>query len=451
MRAYCRLDYFNPGARGHVQQGKARIIEMAGETLEQYDVLITDAEWRTALTSARSLGRAGLRIALGEAAGQYPPRHEPPAFRSRYCARSVQLPDYTSDPAAYVDAVVAFVRDHRVRVLLPVGDASITLLAPHRERFAEVGATLAVASDAALEIANDKVLTLEVAAKLGIEYPKSVPVADVEGLRAAEAEFGYPFVVKPTMSWTGQVAERVAPTEVINEAEAVKATMSYLATGCEVIAQQLASGRRISISLFIADGKMLAYCGCTALRTTPPLGGVSAMRVSIPVAEDLLDASVDLATTVGVEGACEVEYRCDARGNPLLMEINPRLAGTLENAMHSGVDFPLMIWQWATGQPVEPVRSYPVGVRTRWLAGDMRWLWDSALQSGRPDTMSPARSMWTFTSEFFRTRHYDFVDSRDMRPALAAMWDTAGIIRQQWVNRKQWRETGGSAIHISNT
>ena len=55
----------------------------------------------------------------------------------------------------------------------------------------------------------------------------------------------------------------------------------------------------------------------------------------------------------------------------------------LENAIHSGVNFPLMIWQWGTGQPIEPVKSYRTGVRTRWLAGDLRWLWESVLEKGR--------------------------------------------------------------------
>ena len=91
------------------------------------------------------------------------------------------------------------------------------------------------------------------------------------------------------------------------------------------------------------------------------------MRESIPVPEELLNAAVSLATTIGVEGPSEVEFRRDASGRPLLMEINARLAGTLENAIHSGVDFPLMIWQWGTGQPIEPVKSYRTGVRTRWL------------------------------------------------------------------------------------
>jgi predicted ATP-grasp superfamily ATP-dependent carboligase len=407
---------------------------------EQYDILILDASHKHSLTSARSLARAGLRIALGESVSQYPPRHDPPAFRSRYCARALVLPDYVSEPEAYVDAVLAFVREHGVKVVMPVGDANITLLAPRRERFKELDCFVAVASEAALEIANDKTRTLEVASKLDIAYPQSIHVNGIEELREAADKFGYPFIVKPTVSWTGAVSVRVVPVEVMNEAEALEATNTFLATGCEVIAQQFATGRREGVSLFIVNGEVLAHCGCIAHRTTPPMGGVSAMRESYAVPPELLNAAVSLATTIGVEGPSEVEFRRDASGRPLLMEINARLAGTLENAVHSGVNFPLMIWQWGTGQPIEKVASYRTGVRTRWLAGDLRWLWESVTETGRPDSVSATSGLWTFTSEFFRTRHYDFVDRRDMRPAFAEIYDTAAIVKKQWDNRKQWRE-----------
>jgi predicted ATP-grasp superfamily ATP-dependent carboligase len=407
---------------------------------EQYDILILDASHKHSLTSARSLARAGLRVALGESVGQYTPQHRPPAFQSRYCSRALELPDYVSEPDAYTDAVLGFAREHGVKVVMPVGDANITLLAPHRGRFTEFGSFLAVASDAALEIANDKTRTLEVAAKLDIAYPQSVHVTGVEDLREAAAKFGYPFVVKPTISWTGAVSVRAVPVEVMNEAEALEATNGFLATGCEVIAQQFATGRREGVSLFIVNGEVLAHCGCIAHRTTPPMGGVSAMRESYPVPPELLNAAVSLATTIGVEGPSEVEFRRDASGRPLLMEINARLAGTLENAIHSGVNFPLMIWQWGTGQPIQKVTSYRTGVRTRWLAGDLRWLWESVTETGRPDSVSATSGLWTFTSEFFRTRHYDFVDRRDMRPAFAEVYDTAAIVKKQWDNRKQWRE-----------
>jgi predicted ATP-grasp superfamily ATP-dependent carboligase len=407
---------------------------------EKYDILILDGSHKHSLTSARSLARAGLRVALAEAAGQYPPEHKIPAFVSRYCSRGVILPDYVTDPAAYVDAVLAFTREHGVKVVMPVGDANITLLAPHREKIAELGAFLAVASDAALEVANDKTRTLEVAAKLDIAYPKSVPINAVEDLSEAEKQFSYPFVLKPTVSWTGNQTSRSVPVEVVNRAEAEVAAAGFLGAGGEVIAQQLATGRKEGVSLFIVGGEVMAHCGCIAHRTTPPLGGVSAMRESYEVPADLLAAAVSLATTIGVEGPSEVEFRRDASGRPLLMEINARLAGTLENAVHSGVNFPLMIWQWGTGQPIEKVTSYQTGVRTRWLAGDLRWLWESVTEKGRPDSISAASGLWTFGSEFFRTRHYDFVDPRDMKPAFAELGYTAGIIKKQWDNRKQWRE-----------
>jgi predicted ATP-grasp superfamily ATP-dependent carboligase len=194
---------------------------------EQYDILILDGSHKHSLTSARSLARAGLRVALAEAAGQYPTEHKIPAFVSRYCSYGFILPDYVTEPAKYVDDVLAFTREHGVKVVMPVGDANITLLAPHREKFKELGSFLAVASDAALEVANDKTRTLEVAAKLDIAYPKSVPINAVEDLSEAEKQFGYPFVLKPTVSWTGQ-ANRSVPVEVVNAAEAREAAAGFL-------------------------------------------------------------------------------------------------------------------------------------------------------------------------------------------------------------------------------
>jgi predicted ATP-grasp superfamily ATP-dependent carboligase len=425
---------------GGALDGAARNKAGGSERPAKYDILILDGAHKHSLTAARSLARSGLRVAIGESPTQFLQNQKPASFYSRYCAHALVLPNYVTEQDEYVEAILAFVRDNGIRVVLPVGDANITLLAPQRERFAEHGCFIAVASDASLEIANDKVRTLEVAEKLGIDYPRSINVSGVEDLRAAEAQFGYPFVVKPTVSWTGAVADRMAPVEVVNETEAMEATNRYLATGCEVLAQQFATGRREGVSLFIVNGEVYGHCGCIAHRTTPPMGGVSAMRESFAVPEDLLSSAVNLATTIGVEGPSEVEFRRDAKGKPLLMEINARLAGTLENAVHSGVDFPWMIWQWGTGQPITRVTSYQTGVRTRWLAGDMRWLWEGVMKSDRPDSVSAVSGLWTFTSEFFRTRHYDFVDRRDMRPAVAELRDTAGIIRKQWDNRRQWRQ-----------
>ena len=151
------------------------------------------------------------------------------------------------------------------------------------------------------------------------------------------------------------------------------------------------------------------------------------MRESIPILHDIYDPAVRLATAIGLEGVCEVEFRRDAAGRPLLMEINPRLAGTIENAVHSGVDFPLLIWQWAAGLPIDKVDSYRIGVRTRWLHGELRWLRDNWRRAGRPDAGDArgSRAAWIFASELIRTRNYDCFDRHDMGPALAELRNTA--------------------------
>jgi predicted ATP-grasp superfamily ATP-dependent carboligase len=399
-----------------------------------YDILILDAEHKQSLAAARSLGRAGLRVAMGESLALYRESPPLPAFCSRYCARAVVLPSHADDLDAYVAAIFDFVREHPTSVILPAGDATCLALMPHRRQLAELGCVVALPGNAALEIALDKSRTLALASELGIAYPQSVPIATVEQLSVAIADFGFPFVLKPTVSWTAQRRERVLPVEVIDKDEATEAARDLLAGGGGVIAQQWLPGRREGVTLFIANGEVMASFGHVEHRTTPPLGGASVMRESIQTPPDVYDAAVRLALAIGVEGLCEVEFRRDAQGDPQLMEVNARMPGALDTAIRSGVDFPMLIWQLATGLPVSRVGKYRAGVRTRWLHGELRWLRDNNGRAGRPDGMSRARGIWTFLAEFARTRHYDYVDLHDLEPTMAEMRYTAAVISKSFRN-----------------
>ncbi|HEX2746254.1 MAG TPA: ATP-grasp domain-containing protein [Streptosporangiaceae bacterium] len=399
-----------------------------GSRSDGYDILILDAGYKQSLASARSLGRAGLRVAMGECFVECDPSRPVLAFQSHYSSCNVQLPSYATDPDGFASAIAEFVRAHPTRVILPTGDAVISTLLPHRQRFAELGSVLAMAPEAALEIALDKDRTLEVARKLGIEQPRTMRIDTLGDLPGVLAEFNFPIVLKPTASWSGHSDHRVQPMEVIDRDEATAVTQDMLAAGSSVLAQEWACGRREGMSLFIANGEVMAACAHAAYRTHPPLGGASVMRESIPMLPDIYDPAVRLAQAIGLEGVCEVEFRRDAAGRALLMEINPRLAGTIENAVHSGVDFPMLIWQWATGQEVDRVDSYRIGVRTHWLYGELRWLQANHRRTGRPDSIPRARALWTIALEMIRTRHYDCFDPHDLGPGLAELRNTAASV-----------------------
>jgi predicted ATP-grasp superfamily ATP-dependent carboligase len=354
----------------------------------------------------------------------------------------VVLPSYTDGPLPYVNAILAFVRDHPTRVILPASDVSSDALKPYREQLAELGTVLALPPDSALEIAFDKNRTLEAARELGIAHPKLIHITSVEELSVAISEFGFPFVLKPTMSWAGKTQARVVPVEVVDKAEAAEVTARFFTAGSSVLAQPWLPGRREAVTLFIVGGEVLASCTHVEHRTTPPLGGASVLRESITAPPDTYEAAVRLSTAIGVEGLCEVEFRRDADGRPLLMEINARLVGTIDNSIKSGVDFPLLIWKLAVGEPLTRVTTYRPGIRSRWLHGDLRWLVDNQKRAGRPDSVSRSMGIWTFVAEFVRTRHYDYLDLRDMRPVMAELRHTASVVRKSLRDRKE------SAAHV---
>lgn len=395
-----------------------------------YDVLVLDAATKQSLASARSLGRAGLRVAVAECFAECNPSLPVLAFRSRYSARNLVLPSFAADAAAFSADVIDFVRAHSTRMVLPAMDGTIAAVMPLREQLAAVGCVLALPSDSVLDIANDKDRTLEVARALGIEYPRTMRIDSMDDVPAVLAAFDFPVVLKPTTSWASQSAIRLQPVDVVDQGEAVDAIGVFLRAGVSVLAQQWASGRREGVTMFIVDDDVLACCAHVAHRTTPALGGVSVMRESVPIPPDIYAAAARLVKAIGLQGACEVEFRRDADGRPLLMEINPRLAGTIENSVRSGVDLPLMIWRWATGQPVSRVEGYKIGVRTRWLRGDMQWFRANFRRVGRPDSVSRKSALWIFGTEFLRTLHYDCLDRHDLGPILAEWGHTIADIRR---------------------
>src|SRR2546428_1979588 len=104
----------------------------------------------------------------------------------------------------------------------------------------------------------------------------------------------------------------------------------------------------------------------------PPLGGESVLRQSIAMPPDIGSQAEELVREINLEGYSEVEFRRDTAGVPYLMEINPRLSASVEIAVRSGVDFPYLLYQWASGGPIERVKGYRIRPVMRHLGGGLQ-------------------------------------------------------------------------------
>jgi predicted ATP-grasp superfamily ATP-dependent carboligase len=386
----------------------------ASSAVMRADALVLDASLRQSLVTVRSLGRRGLRVAAAET------HDRAPAFASRWCQRRFVFPAKEG-----TDAYHAILEDclerTGARVLIASNDATIALLRRHRAQL-EPRLHLALAPERSLAIAISKEQTLAVARRLGLPVPREVVVRDGGDVAAALKEIGLPAVIKPSESWlwNGQEGARLSAQLAVTSAEARHAVEAVTRFGEAALLQPLLTGRREAVSFLYADGEVYARFAQWAKRTSPPLGGNSVLRQSIAIPRDIGCHAESLVREINLEGYSEVEFRRDAAGVPYLMEINPRLSASVEVAVRAGVDFPYLVYQWASGEPIDRVAGYRTGGWIRDLGGDITTMIAALRQHGRPGVTSPVQTLWQFGLSFLRPMAYDYLSWRDPLPAVKA-------------------------------
>ncbi len=384
-----------------------------------YDALVLDARLKQSLAAVRSLGSRGLRVAaMCTIAGV-------PAFSSRWCRAAFLCSANEGDEACY-DYLARLLDQIDARVLITSSDATIALIRRHRQAL-EQRVRLALASETVLDIVTSKERTWEMAQQLGIRVPRSIGLESVDDLRAVLGEIGLPAMIKPVESWlwNEQTGAGVAVTAQLATSfeEARRIVETFARLECKSLVQEFIEGERQSISYIYAQGQIYARC---AQWHTHIVGGQSARRQTISPPPDIDEPAERLVRAIGLEGCSEAEFRRGRDGRPYLMEINPRLWASTELAVRAGVDFPYLLYQWACGEQITPVKSYRVGTRLRFLKGEYTAALVAVKQRGRPGATPPLRALLDLCLGFFTPTGYDYLDWRDPLPALSA---TLGFVR----------------------
>ena len=343
-----------------------------------YSVVVTDGEERSALAVVRSLGRAGYRVHVAaRRAGAL-------AATSKWAAGVVVTPDPLREAGAFADAVVEYVRREAIDFVVPVTDASMLAMLPARDRlgfssipFGTLESFVALADKAGLR---------ERAARLGIAFPRQVELDWSDREQSLAGAVRLPAVIKPARSVavpSAQSDDAVTPaTTPVTAKFGIRhaATMDELAAivgatpraAYPLLIQERIVGPGVGIFLLLWDDEILATFAHRRLREKPPSGGVSVYAESIEPPAGLAERSYELLREFGWRGAAMVEYKIDqATGTPYLMEINGRFWGSLQLAIDSGVDFPRLLMDRASGRPAAARGRYPAGVRGRWWWGDV--------------------------------------------------------------------------------
>jgi predicted ATP-grasp superfamily ATP-dependent carboligase len=371
----------------------------------QGPILVANGDTAIGLAVIRSLARHGVttHTSIGDpqGLGQY----------SRYTANVLRLPGQIDQA---VKMIADYCRANRITHVLAVSEPSIIFLNKYRDWF-EPGVRLLFPPQEIFNRALYKDQTLEIAKRCGMRVPKSITpqtVAEAE----AWTDLCYPVILKPRHrdNTLGTKPVHLLKTEKADTPKAMISKLrSYEASGELPMVQEYVPGTGIGISAVMRNGNPVCLIQHRRLREYPPSGGVSVYCESMKESPDLVARSVALLRAMEWEGVAMVEYRYDElSGNYWLMEVNGRFWGSLPLALHSGVEFPYLLYR-SCFETVECQRATP-GVRARALAGDTKWL-VSVLRNGN---MSRGRAVWDYLRAFHPGTKYFVWALDDPKPAI---------------------------------
>lgn len=270
-----------------------------------------------------------------------------------------------------LQAVTRVVRAEHVDVVLPVTDAASRVLLGQDH---VLGARVAGPSAAAYQRASDKQRLLEMAPQFGIRVPRQIVLGSADLVASVIERLEGAWVLKPARSVVDVEGQAHSlQVSFASSPAAIPALVSaYPEAAYPLLIQERIVGTGVGIFLLRNGGKTVLSFGHRRLREKPPAGGVSTFREAVVPDVELVRKCEALLDALGYEGPAMIEFKEDERGGePVLMEINARLWGSLQLAIDAGLDFPGALVALAAQQPIPAPAVVRPGVRSYWELGEL--------------------------------------------------------------------------------
>jgi protein-tyrosine-phosphatase/predicted ATP-grasp superfamily ATP-dependent carboligase len=396
-------------------------------------ILVLDADGRVGLACLQSLGPRGHRVHVGVR------RLASPTERSRWCHRVHAQP-----PAEPVDAGVAWLLEldarFGFRLVIATTEASLRWLRALPEDH-PVRAKAVLPSDDALDAALDKSRTGAFARELGLPVPttRELPRGHgtaLDGGGAAVPDDGtirYPRVLKPVRSKV-VVGPRLASLSVVTVRDAAERAnaLATLLPFTAIQEQAWVPGRGVGVEVLYERGRMAWHFVHERLHEWPLTGGASTLRRAGGAEPALVEMTRRLLDRLQWHGVAMVEWRRDAAGNTWLVEINPRLWGSLPLTIAAGVDMPHGLLALARGEPLPAARPWKTGLVARNLTDDLQWALDN-LRADHRDPLLLTEPPWRVALGWLRAlTGRERWDGWSLRDLAIARGELAAIVHARF-------------------
>jgi len=365
-----------------------------------YKILLTEGANKNTLSIIRNLGKSCYIDVLTP----FPPFLTLSAY-SKFSGRVFYVQN--SNEETYYKRLLSILRNNDYNVFLPVGLKSYVMASKYKDEISAY-TNLIVPNWEKMKIAYNKDLTMKFAKRVGIPVPKTVIITSDNLSKIKE----FPIVIKSS-------DESGACVKYCNTLQELKKNYEYLRkkSKTNIIGQEYIKGFGTGFYGVCKQGKLYAVFMHRRIKEFPVTGGPSAVAMSY-YDKKLFHYGKRICKKLRWDGPLMAEFKYSPEENEYyLIELNPKLWGSLDLTIKAGINVPEILTKLALGEKVKPVKTYKK-VKFRWIF---------------PDEFKVLMSGSETLKEFFRREPHTYtnLDFSDPFPTLFQI--VRGVVEGFWI------------------
>jgi carbamoyl-phosphate synthase large subunit len=274
----------------------------------------------------------------------------------------VQIPK--ADDPQFIQQVLNICREKNISLVMPLVTKELFHFSKHKRLFEENRIKVLVSPEASINIVNDKSACYRSLKENGIPVPAFFVVNTVEEFIHAAFELGHPqksFCFKPSIS-NGSRGVRIVSDSLdesgllfnekpyninITYAHAIHILSSKPFP--QLLLSEYLPGQEYSVDCLVNNGKPLVIIPRSRLKM---INGISVQGEFVNN-KSIIDYCRNIIESTGLHGNIGIQVKMSEDNEPLLLEINPRVQGTIVAALGAGINLPLLAIKQEFGQDIK--------------------------------------------------------------------------------------------------
>jgi carbamoyl-phosphate synthase large subunit len=280
----------------------------------------------------------------------------------------VQIPKATDD--SFISALLSICKNKDIQIILPLVTKELLPLATNKSIFEKAGTKILASSKEAIEIANNKAACYQYLAQKNIPVPAFGIANSINEFIKITSGLGYPkipFCFKPAES-NGSRGFRIID-DAIDEWDQLfnqkpsntfityKNALRILSSKPfpQLLITEYLPGDEYSVDCLAQHGK--AKLIVPRIRKKM-INGISVQGEFVNDVV-IIEYCTEIIEAIGLHGNIGIQVKKRNDGLSLLLEINPRVQGTIIAGLGAGINLPFLAIKQEMGLPIEPAEMQP--------------------------------------------------------------------------------------------